>query len=714
MMPSIAPTINYCETAFAHCPGHSTCLLDEYSNEWGWNIDLRNATFPLVCPIYVGATDCDYQVTGTHVGVVTITPEKVEYSFLDKMGGSSFHVYGGPCPVCDGGKHLTTGFCETEDMNSHARDPVGYPLITREQHPHMSKFHFSSTNFQEHLNVNYYQYNPFPLNQFMIAQAKVCPCGKEPCGIMPEESEPPSVIETPARRSLTTAPTNSSVPAGASPRTPSSATPSSAAAPVMVNTTQEEECISCQTIVENEECHVAYAYCNKRSKCFHNGKYESAWGWNVDVAESLAPGESISCDLYIGALSCDREKGGKLVGQLAVNSTSVRWDLGFGWTGKDYALYTGKCPANDMGEHLDADSEGLCSDTAMTIGMRMPSQYTLHGNCDGVFDVENYQDHLTEQWSNYKAFPIGSTGWQYFSAYAMVCNPHPELTAPPTAVPVGPTSAPSVETTSPTAKPTSAATTYEPTRDPTSEPTTEPTASPSSKPTEAPTAVPTSVPTVATIAPTTTKEDETCSPTPKQTTITDCQTAYAYCPDISACFFDGEYESAWGWNVNVSGLFPADEKLSCPIYVGATSCDLGAGTVVGQVVMNATSIQYNFNTGWVMEETSFYAGACAANDMAEHLGANSNGTCDEMSMTIGMRMPDQYTLSATTTSVFDTVNYNDHLTDPWLEHDYHAFPIGVGGWNYVSAYTKVCRVESEAGSRTRTSATDGATRQLDQ
>lgn len=89
-----------------------------------------------------------------------------------------------------------------------------------------------------------------------------------------------------------------------------------------------------------------------------------------------------------------------------------------------------------------------------------------------------------------------------------------------------------------------------------------------------------------------------------------CETAYAYGGSIATCFLNLSPINAnnWGW----TNLITPGYTGSWPMYAGAGQCDITKGTLVGTLhvsyVGGTLTIDYDLNSGFVLDETHVWVG----------------------------------------------------------------------------------------------------------
>ena len=181
-------------------------------------------------------------------------------------------------------------------------------------------------------------------------------------------------------------------------------------------------------------------------------------------------------------------------------------------------------------------------------------------------------------------------------------------------------------------------------------------------------------------------------------TVAGCEDAFAVCPGISHCFAEiGMPNSAdqWGWAMNVTSLV-AGESLTCPVYIGASSCDLSQGVQVGTVTITPTSVTWKYDSSYGGTSFHFYAGSCLVSDAGMHL--LQGGACEMASEVQWFRTPHQYSLISEYNSTylnefyFEAKTSSNYLlpTSIWSQKNYQPFPIGGSGYPYISLHSNVC------------------------
>jgi len=184
-----------CNTAYAYCPGRSTCFIGNIitsggggtNGPWGWSIDLDGVNFTggqtLTCPVYAGAGQCDFENKGTYVGNLVISLNSVRWDFDSQVGGEDFHLYAGKCPGNDKGLHLEDGVCDASDMDQFARTNGQYSLVAGTYGPVLQTFQFDNTNHLDNAfrkgiwRTQNYQVFPIqnPGRRYLSAHTTVCP-----------------------------------------------------------------------------------------------------------------------------------------------------------------------------------------------------------------------------------------------------------------------------------------------------------------------------------------------------------------------------------------------------------------------------------------------------------------------------------------------------------------------------------------------------------
>jgi len=202
MIMSMPPLDIGCQTAYAYCPGRSTCFIPDDTRRlmggngmnngggpWGWNIDLEGLDLAggdtLACPVYAGAGQCDFENREHTVGELLISYTSVDWYFGLEYGGSDFHLYAGKCPYNDKGLHLTDGTCDNGNMDNFKRSPGQYSLgVETADGDLFSSFGFNDDNDEGSFRSKIWateSYVAFPLvptaRQYLSAHAKVCSCG---------------------------------------------------------------------------------------------------------------------------------------------------------------------------------------------------------------------------------------------------------------------------------------------------------------------------------------------------------------------------------------------------------------------------------------------------------------------------------------------------------------------------------------------------------
>ena len=107
---------------------------------------------------------------------------------------------------------------------------------------------------------------------------------------------------------------------------------------------------------------------------------------------------------------------------------------------------------------------------------------------------------------------------------------------------------------------------------------------------------------------------KTCTITREFNKIENCETAFAVSTtensvdENSNCFRDDDDFRRWGW----TNYFECEGTYELDLYAGAAKCDLGRGTLVGNVEVDYNNgyvtVTYNINDGYVMNEAHVYIG----------------------------------------------------------------------------------------------------------
>jgi len=154
------------------------------------------------------------------------------------------------------------------------------------------------------------------------------------------------------------------------------------------------------------------------------------WGWSIDISDHIAsfddPDFTLTCDIYAAAGQCDFTKDGAAnVGTFVISQNSMQWNFQNAYGASDAHLYSGVCPYNDGGDHLDT---GACDEDVMRQYARVPGQYTLKVSSfdplenQFAFDANNHESNFRgNSWDDYKIFPLNQPNRTYFSAHATVC-----------------------------------------------------------------------------------------------------------------------------------------------------------------------------------------------------------------------------------------------------------------------------------------------------
>ena len=140
----------------------------------------------LICQVYTGAGQCDYQTKGQNVGIFVISEDSVQWNFASGFGALDVHLYGGKCQLNDKGDHLTNSgnVCDAKLMGQNARTPGQYTLLDDSFSPLVSEWTFDESNhndaaFRKGI-WNKEDYLLFPVTgadrRYLAAHATVCPC----------------------------------------------------------------------------------------------------------------------------------------------------------------------------------------------------------------------------------------------------------------------------------------------------------------------------------------------------------------------------------------------------------------------------------------------------------------------------------------------------------------------------------------------------------
>jgi hypothetical protein len=148
----------------------------------------------------------------------------------------------------------------------------------------------------------------------------------------------------------------------------------------------------------------------------------------------------------------------------------------------------------------------------------------------------------------------------------------------------------------------------------------------------------------------------------------ECETAYAYNEENSICFIDGVNGVSfnnWGWTTPFDAM-DEGEEMEFDLYAGAGQCNIGNGTLVGNLTLSyydgAITVEYQLIDDFTFDETHLYIGT-------NPFPQKPNG---------------QYTVAP------GQYPYKDNDASVW-EDDYVKYEIdGFSGPLYIIAHSVVC------------------------
>jgi hypothetical protein len=128
------------------------------------------------------------------------------------------------------------------------------------------------------------------------------------------------------------------------------------------------------------------------------------------------------------------------------------------------------------------------------------------------------------------------------------------------------------------------------------------------------------------------------------------------------------------------------------VVLGATGCDVGSGTIIGNATISPDQFTVNLDSAMSVNSTmeyTFYAGQCPGSDGGQVLDLS---ICLADTIATDANNPDSYPLTSGTVSSPSFV-FDGSLSprNAWATHSYSVFPLGSSTRQYLTGHIEICQ-----------------------